>query len=162
MMFESYRLLEHRVSSEGVTMPAVMKLLDKIAREKQRDVLFVTFRKKDVYLHPPEDEDVLFDWQSHGIREDLIAYLEMNEIPYQPCFPAHPTNGFLYLGSPYNGQLYIDVPVDLSDPVYQKVEEYCEKSDGSSRFPEMTLWIYDLERAKKNSEHDEPGFWDDM
>jgi len=105
---------------------------------------------------------MFFDWKSHGICEDLIACLEVNDIPYEPCFPAHTINGRLYLGVPYNGQLYIDVPVDLSDSVYLKVKEYCEKYDGSSLFPEMSLWIYDIEIAKGNSEYDEPSFWNDM
>jgi len=58
--------------------------------------------------------------------------------------------------------LYIDVPFDNSNSLYRKLEEYCENPDGSSRYPDMTLWISDLDRAMKNASHDEDDDSDNM
>jgi hypothetical protein len=58
------------------------------------------------------------------------------------------------------GQLYIDVPYELNNPDYQKLQNFLEDENGEVRFDGVKFWIFPLERAMKNAHHDEPGFWD--
>jgi hypothetical protein len=60
----------------------------------------------------------------------------------------------------YAGQIYIDVPYDTNDCVYQAVQQFLEYPDATMRFEDVKFWIVTLELAMKNSHHDEPGFWD--
>jgi len=146
-------------------MSRVLQTLDQIARKKQRDVMYITFHKK------PESESAnaidseefsSFDWQGCASRKEAISFLEEHQIPYQMCFDAQPTGGVLVLAMPYKGQIYIDMPYDQTDELCNKLEGYLENQDGSPKLPDVYLWLYPLEMAMKNAEHDEPGFWDNM
>ena len=141
-----------------------LKEIDKIAREKQRDVLFVTFNEQGMTAsqYDSSNDELPFDWEARIERKELINFLEADHIPHRCCFPAQPTNGTLILVSPYEGELYIDIPYDDSDPLYRKLEEYLENPDGSMKIPDVNFWLYPLDMAMENAEHDEPGFWDNM
>jgi len=152
---------EHNKGGETI-MPIAMKTLDKIAREKQRDVLYITFRNEDVHAPDMMERPSEFDWQACAMRKQVIRFLEDNGIAYTPCFSPQPTNGVLILASPYYGEIYIDLASDPANPKFRKLEAYLETSDGERRYPEVTFWQYGLDIAMENTEHDEPGFWDNM
>lgn len=139
-------------------MPMVIDYIDKIAREKQRDVLYLEFR------HPPganADDDkgnLFFDYRQCEIRETLLQWFEENHIAVRPCGPFA-QEGLL---ESYRGQLYLDMPFDKSNPDYQKIENLLENEDGSPKFPEVGFFYVKLKDAMKNTHHDEPGYWENM
>lgn len=60
----------------------------------------------------------------------------------------------------YAGQIYIDVPFEEANPVYQQVLGYMENPDGSTRRPGVQFFALTLHAAMKNAHHDELSFWD--
>ena len=130
-------------------MPYLIKHIDQIAREKNRDVLFIVF-DRDVFDDGNHDE-----WPA---RKDVISWFESHNIKIQPCGNIASEHGF----DSYSGQLYIDVPFDESNPEYTKARDYLENPDGSMRTPGITFCYLPLERAMKNKHHDEPGFWEKL
>lgn len=136
-------------------MPKLIEHIDAIARRKQRDVLFIVFKSPGIdpnsYLFPDD-----LDWKNLTARAEIIQWLDMNGIPWQPCGAFANPN---YVIS-YRGQIYIDLPFDRAIPAYTELERFLEKPDGSMRFPEATFAYLPLVDAMKNTEHDEPGYWD--
>ena len=138
-------------------MPVRIEHIDAIARQKQRDVLYVVF-------HPPasgtpDDEEILgsddFDWKTLPIRQQIIDWLAARGIGWNPC--GHFANECLMMG--YRGQIYIDLPFDASLSAFQALQTFLELPDGSMRFPEATFFYCPLDKAMENAAHDEPGFW---
>jgi len=136
----------------------LIKHIDAIARQKQRDVLYVVF-------HPPasgtqDAEEGLraddFDWKTLPIRQQIIDWLDAQGIGWKPC--GHFANEYLMMG--YRGQIYIDLPFDDSLPAFQALQALLELPDGSMRFPEATFFCCPLDVAMENAAHDEPGFWE--
>ncbi len=121
--------------------------IDKIARDKGRDVLFVVF---DEEIFPDTEFEML------EVRKDLIEWFNRNSIKIIPCGNFASESGF----SSYNGQLYIDVPYSENHPDYRKVSEHLECADGSSRIIGVIFCYLPLEYAMRNKHHDEPGFWE--
>lgn len=76
-------------------MPQLIRHIDKIAREKQRDVLFVSFDK---------DEFPNYDYENYKIRNKIIKWLDKNNIPFEECGEFANENGW----ESYRGQLYLD------------------------------------------------------
>lgn len=133
-------------------MPMLIKHIDAIAREKQRDVLYVCFR-------PIESEDDFWPhvaWEDLPIREEIIDWLDAHKIQWLPCGGVANVNSMIA----YQGQIYIDIPFDCNLPSYQELQSFLEHPDGSIRFPEVIFAYLPLESAMENAEHDEPGFWD--
>ena len=128
-------------------MPKILKHIDKIAREKNRDVLFITFSKE---IFPA------YDYENYDERNNLLKWLKSNNIPYQKCGPIASENGW----ESYRGQLYIDLPIDESNEQYQLLCEYLETPDGGFKIEGVEFWFLPLEVALKNKHHDEPCFWD--
>jgi hypothetical protein len=128
-------------------MPRLLQYVDKIAREKGRDVLFVAFDKK-IYRN--------YDYEEWACRTQLIDWFENNQIGYIECFGIANENCI----ESYRGEIYIDVRHDESDPSYIKVKDYLENSDGSSRIPGVIFYLLRLELAMQNKHHDEPDFLD--
>ena len=131
-------------------MPQLVGPIDRIARQKQRDVLFITFHDDDGFCSD-------FDWENCLIRQEVIDWLETNAIPYQQCFSMG-SDGLLCC--PYQGQLYLDAPYERNDPLYQKVEGYFENPDGTMRLPGVKFWLLPLATAMKNAHHDDPHYGD--
>lgn len=138
-------------------MPMLIEHIDAIARQKQRDVLYVVF-------HPTasgtqDAEEILgaddFDWGKLPIRQRIIDWLAAQDIGCKPC--GHFANECLMMS--YRGQIYIDLPFDASLPAFQALQTFLEFPDGSMRFPEVTFSYCPLDMAMKNAAHDEPGFW---
>ena len=128
-------------------MPQIIEHIDKIARDKKRDVLFVSFDK---------DEFPDYDYEKYKVRSKVIKWLEKNNIAFKKC--AHYASKYGW--EAYRGQLYLDVPMDEINKDYIKVIEYFENDDGTMKIKGVTLYFLSLEEAMKNSHHDEEGFWD--
>ncbi|WP_202977570.1 hypothetical protein, partial [Enterococcus faecium] len=63
-------------------MPQLIDYIDKIARDKNRDVLYLLFK-------PQQGEDPLFfDDEACKRRKQVIKWLEKNNISYYPCMGA--------------------------------------------------------------------------
>ena len=136
-------------------MPMLIEHIDAIARQKQRDVLYLIFRK------PPGEDDGdgwpgELDWENLPIRARIIEWLETKGIGWQPCAGVANLN---YMGGS-DGMIYIDLPFDQTWPAYRELQEYLEYPDGSIRFPEVFFAYLPLEKAMENAAHDEPGFWE--
>lgn len=139
-------------------MPMLIEHIDAIARQKQRDVLYVVF-------HPPasgkpDEEEIVaqgdVDWKTLPIRQQVIDWLDAQGIGWKPC--GHFANEWLMMG--YCGQIYVDVPFDSSQPSFLAMQAFFEHPDGSMRFPEATFFYCPLDKAMENAAHDEPGFWE--
>lgn len=136
-------------------MPMLIEHIDAIARQKQRDVLYVGF-------HPDADEvnaddwGSEIDWKNSSVRQSLCQWLTEQGIAWQIC--AGVADECSMVG--YQGQLYIDVPFDEANAQYQQVREYLENPDGSMRYPTATFYYLPLAMAMENAHHDEPGFWE--
>jgi hypothetical protein len=97
-----------------------------------------------------------FDYERSKVRKAILAWLDGNGVPWQPC--GHIASPGLMIG--YRGEIYIDVPFDESDESYRKVRDYLENSDGSMKFKGATFCYLPLAKAMENAHHDEPGFWE--
>jgi len=123
--------------------------LDQIAREEGRDVIGIIFinketRRSNAYKSWPE-------------RNDLIAWFEENGITAYPCTEIADECCM----TAYQGQLYIDVPVDETNPDYIKIQKHLKNPDGTMRNPDVILCHLPLDVSMANKHHDEPGFWDE-
>lgn len=135
-------------------MPQLIRHIDAIARQKQRDVLFVVFHHKTTEA-TIDDEWHDIDWMRLPVRNNLIEWLNAQAIGWEKCA------GYADVSTmeSYHGQIYIDVPFDESNPVYQQLQNYLEFPDGTGRYREMMFCYDTLAHAMENAEHDEPGFW---
>ena len=107
----------------------LLKHIDAIAREKNRDVLFVHF---DHYVHPDRD--------ANSVRQMLIGWLEQQGIVYMPCLGVDQTvHSEIYLGG-----LYLDVPFDLHHKTYQKLSEYLEDEQGNMKIEGIQFFVLSL------------------
>lgn len=137
-------------------MPQLIDHIDKIARDKKRDVLLLTFHDKAFKKAGKSEIFPNFDYSKCKPRQKIITWLTENNIPFSPCGNVANTSGMY----PYLGQLYIDVPFDENDPAYQKLVNHLEYPDGTMKIDGVLFGYYPLELAMKNAHHDEPGFWD--
>lgn len=128
-------------------MPRILKHVDQIAREKGRDVLFLSF-DNEIYHD--------YDYEKWASRVHLIDWLRNNQINYIECFNVASENCM----ESYRGDIYIDVCYDKNNLEYIKVKDYLENSDGSPRISGTLFYLLPLEIAMKNKHHDEPGFWE--
>lgn len=130
-------------------MPMLIPYMDKIAREKQRDILLLSF--ENTSNHP----EILFDmdkYEDYKPRIDVISWLEDNKIDWQRC---------AYQGEMgYSGIIYVDVPFDLNDPLYKKLAEHLENSDGTMKIDGVRFLYLPLEKAMEYACQDEPGYWE--
>lgn len=113
-------------------MPQLLQHIDAIAREKNRDVLFVHFEN--------------FEQDDQGddpIRSIVLAWLEDHDIAYQPCMGLE-QEGFV---DTYSGDIYIDLPLDETDPTYQKLSEYLEDDEGNMMLDGVLFYVLSLETA---------------
>ena len=107
----------------------LLKHIDAIAREKNRDVLFVHF---DHYIHPDRNAD--------SVRQMLIGWLEQQGIAYMLCLGLDQTvHSEIYLGG-----LYLDVPFDLHHKTYQKLRGYLEDEQGNMKIEGIQFFVLSL------------------
>lgn len=125
----------------------LLEHIDKIAREVQRDVLFVGF---DQEIFPS------YEFNTYEARNDLIRWLDEHEISYKLCGPIASESGW----ESYRGQLYIDLPFDEKNEKYQLLDKHLCNADNTPKISGVIFYYVPLEIAMKNAHHDEPGFWD--
>ena len=130
-------------------MPQLIDHIDKIARDKKRDVLFVIF-------HKDSEEPWNFEYHDCAAREVVMSWLTANNIPFYPC--GHFARENMWMR--HLGQLYIDVPFDEIDPSYQKLKNFLENPDGTMKISGVEFCYLPLDHAMKNAHHDAPGFWE--
>jgi len=128
-------------------MPQLIDHIDKIARDRKRDVLYVIFH---------EDTPRNFDYEKSTARKMVLAWLDENAIAYHACGDVAREDGW----RSYRGQVYLDVPFDDNDPTYRKLRELLENADGSMKTPGAHFCYLPLDHAMKYALHDEPGFWE--
>jgi hypothetical protein len=124
-------------------MPQLLKTLDEIAREKQRDVLCVMFFDPRRLI--PKQLSVA----RRKLRSELIQFLDDHSISWSECFDPACENLLIY---PFAGSIYLDVPYDLADPSYRLIAAYLETPDGKSRYEDMHFGVRTLAAAIKNAE----------
>ena len=124
-------------------MPMLIEHIDAIARQKQRDVLFLEF-------NTPGPQGAL------PSRLKIIGWLDEQKIAWKPC-GAFANLNFM---TSYRGQIYIDLPFEPSSAEFKSLEAFLEFPDGKSRFEDVTFFYLPLAKAMENVAHDEPGFWD--
>lgn len=149
-------------------MPRILKTIDEIACIKNRDVLLLDFidmddlrfRFEEGSLAPDlqrricELQDYLqnekiewdYSWETNPIRQKIIDLLDNHQIPWMDAYPPFSLD---YLVYPYSGSIYLDVPYDEQDPVYQKCLELLENSDGSMKWPGVSWWAFRLDKMQK-------------
>jgi hypothetical protein len=136
-------------------MPMLIQPIDKIARDKQRDVLYL------IFCEDSSSSDTLKpikNYQNCEIRSTLLKWFTDHNITTSPCGPF--VKGSILIEGGYHGQLYIDIPFDKSNLDYQKVEQLLENEDGSMKFPHVVFAYLPLEHAMVNADQDEPGYWE--
>lgn len=113
-------------------MPELLKHIDAISREKNRDVLFIHFEN---YEEDDQGDD--------PIRSIVLAWLEDHEIEYQACMGLE-QEGYV---DTYAGDIYIDLALDETDPRYQELSEYLEDDEGNMRLDGVLFFVLSLETA---------------
>lgn len=113
-------------------MSQLLQHIDAIAREKNRDVLFIHFEN---YVEDDQGDD--------PIRSIVLAWLEDHEIAHQPCMGLE-QEGFV---DTYAGDIYVDLPLDETDPTYQKLSEYLEDDEGNMMLDGVLFFVLSLETA---------------
>lgn len=134
-------------------MPVLIEHIDKIARIKNRDVLYLVFTNENE--NNSILDDFLFDYEDHKTRMNIIQWLDENKISHVPCAGEASETGY----SSYCGSLYLDVPYDEKNSDFIKLSEYLENSDGTMKIKYVLFGYFPLEMANKNKHHDEPGYW---
>ena len=129
-------------------MPQILKHIDKIARDKQRDVLFVNFKD-------PNDE-FSFEYENFQHRQDLLQWLDTHKIKYEKCGTIASELGW----EAYRGQVYIDLPFDETNEQYVALDKHLMTENNEFKIEGVEFYYLPLEVAMKISHHDEPGFWD--
>ena len=124
-------------------MPQILRHIEFIAQEKQRDVLFIRFGPKRNTGELPRSID---KWPASlkAKRKHLVAWLDKNTIGYEDCFPAGTLNCIAF---PYDGTLYIDLPFDAAHSAYQSFISKLENADGTPRDTEVVCFYILLEHA---------------
>ena len=137
-------------------MPVLIKHIDQIARIKNRTVLFVGFEQEEGSSLLAAPNHTNHNWKTDKNRIELIDWLNDNGIEWTMCGHFASESGWMS----YQGNIYVDVPWDESDPKFVMFQQRLENSDGSPKNPLVKIWACDLEMAMKNKHHDEPGFWE--
>jgi hypothetical protein len=123
----------------GHPMPRLIRTIDEIAREKQRDVIFVQFHNFSTGF--------VADYRTNPSREAIISWLDEQHIAYVPCGGFD--SGCIVEG--YDGELYIDVAIDEDDDNFFKLTERFIGKGGQRRYENAWLFYLPLVVAMLNS-----------
>ena len=107
-------------------MSESLPYIDAIAREKNRDVLFIHFEEPN-----------------SPIVEIVLAWLEDHEIGYSACLGLEEES----LNDHELEHTYIDLAVDEEDPLYRELCEYLEDDDGKMKLDGVLFFVLSLETA---------------
>lgn len=117
-------------------MPQLVDYIDKICRDKKRDVLFLRFG------------DPLGGQFPTATRKKIITWLNENAIPYKDCTGYFSNSGYMSADQ----SIYLDIPYNLDNPQYQKVADYLEDTDGVIKHKGVEFLLLTYERACKVAE----------
>ena len=120
-------------------MPQLLLTIDEIAREKQRDVIFVQFHNFSTGF--------VADYRTNPSRKAIISWLDEQRIAYIPCGGFD--SGCIVEG--YDGELYIDVAIDADDANFFKLSERFIGEGGMRRYENAWLFYLPLAVALLNS-----------
>ncbi|WP_341313486.1 hypothetical protein WN982_19225 [Paraburkholderia sp. IMGN_8] len=129
-------------------MPQLLEHIDAIARELNRDVLYLEF------LKAPRPHRA--DYKSLETRMLIVQWLDSEGIEWRECGQLASET----VMRSYAGEIFINVPFDETDNRYRKVQAFLEHPDGTMRFEDVRFYVVELQLAMKNAHHDEPGFWE--
>lgn len=144
-------------------MPFILKHSDKIAREKNRDILLLRFsptpEEKQPRLNIEKDnyDNFTISFGGNKYINQILNWFISEEIPWEFCLSSR-CEGVLV--EPYDGYVYIDVPYDINNATFLKLNNYLENPDGSMRWDGVGYYYLELSMAMKNAHHDVPGFDD--
>jgi hypothetical protein len=122
-------------------MPSMISHIDEIGRDKQRDVLTIEF-----HCHKT---GFLTDFVRSESRKTILDWLAVNDIPHYLCGPFADDIKM----DRYRGQIYIDVPNDMDNPLFLKVSEILGNPDGSAKFANVYFIRYSLAQCMANVHH---------
>lgn len=130
--------------------------IEAIARQEGRDVVFLEF-----YANVINQRAFLVSehhWEALPIRIQIIEWLDNQKISWDFCALGDPEDeDFNYFGA-----IYIKVPYDETNSDYQKLKNYFEYPDDSMKIDAVNFCYFSLFEALKNSNHDDPAFWEKM
>ena len=124
-------------------MPQLLLTIDEIAREKQRDVIFIQFHNFSTGF--------VADYRTNPSREAIISWLDEQGIAHIPCGGFD--SGCIVEG--YDGELYIDVAIDADDDNFCKLSERFLGEGGKRRYENAWLFYLPLAVALLNSDEAE-------
>ncbi|UEM07119.1 hypothetical protein JL101_029415 (plasmid) [Skermanella rosea] len=121
-------------------MPQIIQHIDRIARQKQRDVLMIVFGIDD------NINEEFIDYYETDIWSSITAWLDEQKFLWVPCA------GFALENSmdSCSGQIYVDIPYDEQNADYRKLKEYFEKPDGTMRMLGVSLRYLPLSVAMRS------------
>jgi len=102
-------------------MPQLIEHIDAIARQKQRDVLFIRFSDSVDQGGEIGSTTSYRDWESSAVRLAVIEWIDKERIRWCRCGDVAATHSMGH----YDRQIYIDVPVNETNSVYQRALGYC-------------------------------------
>ncbi len=112
-------------------MALVIRYLDVICVEKNRDILVLQFHVNDMKLIRDEDSFI----------SETLTWLSENNIKYE--LAGYYSNDGLMCG--YTGQYYIDVPFEKDNPQFKLLQEKFENPDESIKDERAVLQFTTLE-----------------
>lgn len=127
-------------------MPLLLPNIDAIAREKNRDVLFVHFEEYD-HEHP----------EKNTVRNEVLDWFDLQHIEYFPCMGLESE---AVLRS-YSGDIYVDVPFDAQNPAFRTLSEFLEDEQGNMKIDGVLFFSLALELAleiEAERDSEEEGF----
>lgn len=127
-----------------------IKTIDQIAREKQRDVLFIQVK--------PNPLKSFEHYRNYKPWQEIKSWLEENEIPHEICGPFFEDQIVI---EGYCGDIYIDLPDDDSLEKIQKIDKYFDYS-GIRADGKVRISCLPYEKALQYAERDTAEFWDDI
>ena len=133
-------------------MPQLIKTIDQLACENNRDQLYVDFglhllksqkNKADQCFSENEFFDN-FDWDNFAPRKRFIDFAKANGIKYSDCVyePLGQIGGWS-LGR----LLCVEAPYNTNHPIYKKLVDFLEYPDGSERHDDIAFCFFPLEKA---------------
>lgn len=153
-------------------MPKILRTVDEIADEKNRDVMLFDFldlqaaKMKVQLLEENEQEDSEleqrinvfetylqvnnidwdWEWRTNPIRQEIIKVLDEHQVPWEDAYPPYSLDWIVY---PYFGSIYIDIPYEPDSPIMQRLCSIFENSDGTMKLPGVRWWYFKLENMQK-------------
>ena len=133
-------------------MPVVIFTIDEIALKKNRDALYLSFydprNPESVEALLETVGDGLMAWREYPPFKAISQWMDKKGIKHSPCYAMLDPG---LMSTPYMGDLYVDVPFDLADPLYQELSAHLEDADGNPILPGVWFCGVTLETARRHA-----------